>query len=396
MKRLTALLILALLLTPVCVRAEEPEYQDDIVYKIYDEAGAYLTSYAGRVYQDDEYIAGDNKLYIITAVDDSMLTVTASFVGMETVGSRVETQSVFGAAAATSAPSASPGTTASTNASPGTTASTNASPNAAAGGKKLVAMYSTHTDESYEPTDGTSSTTKGGGILDVGDTLKQNLEKLGVEVVYDKTSHLPHDAGAYRRSRQTAEELLKKQPEALIDIHRDGIPDPKEYDKTIDGEQASKVRLEVGRSNPNADANRNFAKEIKATADKKYPGMIKDIFIGKGNYNQELYPQSVLLEFGTVSTDKDRAKQSTEFMANVLNDVLFGGSAKAETNVQQGNKSAGKGVLWLIGGLIVAGVIYALAATGTFDGMKRRLARGTSEVTGGSIGRKPKEPKDPK
>ncbi len=386
MKRLTAILVLALLLTPVCVRAEEPEYQDDIVYKINDEAGAYLTSHAGRVYQDDEYIAGDNKLYIITAVDDSMLTATASYVGMETVGSRVETQSVFGAAAATNAPSASPGTT----------AAANASPNASGGGKKLVAMYSTHTDESYEPTDGTSSKTKGGGILDVGNALKKNLESKGVQVVYDETNHMPHDAGAYRRSRQTAEELLKKQPEALIDIHRDGIPDPKEYDKTIDGKPASKVRLEVGRSNPNADANRNFAKEIKATADKKYPGMIKDIFIGKGNYNQELYPQSILLEFGTVSTDKKRAEQSTQFMANVLNDVLFGGTAKAETNVQQGNKSAGKGVLWLIGGVIVAGVIYALAATGTFDGMKRRLARGASEVTGGSMGRKPKEPNDPK
>jgi hypothetical protein len=97
-----------------------------------------------------------------------------------------------------------------------------------------------------------------------------------------------------------------------------------------------------------------------------------------------------------VSTDKKRAEQSTEYMANVMNDVLFGGSAKAETNVQPGNKSAGKGVLWLIGGVIVAGVIYALAATGTFDGMKRRLARGASEVTGGTIGRKPKEPEDPK
>lgn len=386
MKRLTAIILLMLMLMPVCARAEEYEYQDDVVYRIYDGNGAYLTSYAGRVYVDDEYIAEDNKLYIMTSVDDAALTATASYLGVETVDARVETQSVFsGAAAATNAPSASPGAT----------AAAQASPSASGGGKKLVAMYSTHTDESYEPTDGTSSKTKAAGILDVGDALKQNLEKLGVEVVYDKTSHLPHDGGAYRRSRQTAEELLKKQPEALIDIHRDGIPDSKEYDKKIDGEDASKVRLLVGRSNPNADANRNFAKEIKSTADQLYPGFIKDIFIGKGNYNQEIYPQSVLLEFGTHTMQKERAIKSTEYMANVLDKVLFGGTAKAEENVQQGNKSAGKGVLWLIGGLIVAGVIYALAATGTFGSMKRRLARGASEVTGGTIGRKPKDPQDP-
>ncbi len=229
----------------------------------------------------------------------------------------------------------------------------------------------------------------------MGDALKENLEKLGVEVVYDKSSHLPHDAGAYRRSRQTAEELLKKQPEALIDIHRDGIPDPGEYENTVEGQDITKVRLLVGRSNPSADANRTFAKQIKRTADKMYPGLIKDIFIGKGHYNQELYPRSVLLEFGTHTTDKEHAIQSTEYMAKVLDDVLFGGTAKAEggRQAQEGNKSAGKGVLWLVGGFIVAGVIYALAATGTFDGMKRRLARGTSEVTGGTIGRKPRDPK---
>jgi stage II sporulation protein P len=380
MKRLIAVLALVLLLMPVPVRAEEYEYQDDVVYRIYDGEGAYLTSYAGRIYVDDEYIAEDNRLYIITRVEDALLTATANYVGLDTAEARIETQSVFsGAAAATMAPDA--------------TTAAKASPSASGGGKKLVAMYSTHTDESYEPSDGTSSKTKNAGILDVGGALKSNLEKLGVQVIYDETSHLPHDAGAYRRSRQTAEELLKKQPDALIDIHRDGIPDPGEYEKKIDGENVTKVRLEVGRSNPNADANRNFAKQIKATADKKYPGLIKDIFIGKGNYNQELYPKSVLLEFGTHTSDKERAIKSTEYMAEVLNDVLFGGTtAKAEENVKnanEGNKSAGKGVLWLIGGAIVAGIVYALAATGTFDSMKHRLARGASEVTGGSLGKKP-------
>jgi stage II sporulation protein P len=157
------------------------------------------------------------------------------------------------------------------------------------------------------------------------------------------------------------------------------------------------LRLEVGRSNPNADANRSFAKQTQGhRRHKMYPGLVKDIFIGKGNYNQELYPQSVLLEFGTHSTSKERAVRSTEPMAKVLDQVLFGGTAKAEENVQQGNKSAGKGVLWLVGGFIVAGILYALAATGTFCGIKRRLARGASEGTGGNLGRKPDDPKDPK
>jgi stage II sporulation protein P len=377
MKRLIGLVLLLCVLMPVCASAEEPEYSDESVYRIYDAQGAYLTSHAGRVYEDDEYIAADNKLYIVTAVDDAHLTATANYLGIETAEERVETQTVFSAEA---------------EATPGATEAAKQDPNTAAGGKKLIAMYSTHTDESYEPTDGTSSKMENAGILDVGQAFKKNLEEQGIEVIFSEESHLPHDAGAYRRSRQTAEELLKRQPEALIDIHRDGIPDPDEYTETIDGEKLTKVRLLVGRSNPNADSNRSFAKQIKKTADEKYPGLIKDIFIGKGNYNQELYPRSILLEFGTHTTSKERAIRSTKHMAEVLDDVLFGGAAKAEGAVAEGNQSTGKGVLWVIGGVIVAGILYALAATGTFSGMKHRLSRGASELTGGSMGRKPKDP----
>ena len=42
-------------------------------------------------------------------------------------------------------------------------------------GKKLIAMYSTHSDESYVPEDGTSSKWEGAGIYDVGDSLKEAL-----------------------------------------------------------------------------------------------------------------------------------------------------------------------------------------------------------------------------
>lgn len=133
-------------------------------------------------------------------------------------------------------------------------------------------MYSTHSDESYEPTDGTSSKTQDAGIYDVGDALKKNLEERGIQVTYSQDTFLPHDAGAYRRSRSTAEELLKQAPAALLDLHRDGIPDPSEYEHQLEGQDVTKVRLLVGRSNANADANRAFAKEIKAVADEKYRG----------------------------------------------------------------------------------------------------------------------------
>ena len=233
------------------------------------------------------------------------------------------------------------------------------------------------------------------------EALKKALEERGIEVELDTTTHLPHDAGAYRRSRSTAARLLKSQPAALLDIHRDGIPDPDEYVQKIEGEDATKVRLLVGKSNPNADANRKFAKQIKAAADEMYPDLIKDIYIGKGDYNQELAPRAILLEFGTHTIKKERAIKSTAYMADVLERVLFGSTAKAEgaanadadaagseTTAEAGGSGAAWGILWVVGIALAAIVGYGLITTGSFSGMWNKVKRGASETTGGLLGKK--------
>ena len=251
--------------------------------------------------------------------------------------------------------------------------------------QKLICMYSTHSDESYVPSDGASSLWNNAGIYDVGDALKENLEKKGITVEYSDETFLPHDAGAYNRSRSTVEEYVKKLPDAIIDIHRDGV-DADEYETKVDGENTSMVRLFVGRSNQNAAENKAFAQQLKAAADKAYPGLIKDIFIGKGNYNQELYPQAILLEFGTYEIEKEKAISATEYMADVIDDVLFGESAKAETGKKNG--SAAVGIAWAVGIVIIGAIIYALAATGRLQPMWSKLKKGVSELTLGMFSKR--------
>lgn len=337
-----------------CLPAKAEENDGDRVVKIYDGSGAYISARAARVWPGDEIITADNTLYRVESVDEKSGTAAAEKIGPEAEPARA----AFRAASAETA----------------------------SGAKLLVAMYSTHSDESYVPTDGSSSKEEDAGIYDVGEALKKNLEAAGFAVEYSEETFLPHDAAAYRRSRAVAEELLKMGPVAIFDLHRDGIPDPDEYEKTIGGEDASKVRLLVGRSNPNADANRAFAKEIKAAADEAYPGLIKDIYIGKGNYNQEIYPRSVLLEFGTHTIDKERAVKATAFMAEVIGDVLTGEDAKAAGKKE--SAGAGRGVAWLVGVAVAAAAIYALVASGTIKGMTSKLSRGASEISGGLFGKK--------
>ena len=346
-----------------CGNARAFENEAEPVYTLKDADGQMLTMRAGRMYVDDEYIAGDNRHYCIVSVDDASMTATAEFIG----------QSVD-----------EPADVAAFHALAEEKVEKNANDD-----KKLICMYSTHSDECYVPSDGESSKWEDAGIYDVGNSLKDELEKKGISVVYSEETFLPHDADAYTRSRSTAEELLKKGPDALLDIHRDAIP-AEQYETTVDGDDISMVRLFVGRSNQNSEANKAFARRIKSVADEKYPGLIKDIYIGKGNYNQELYPQALLLEFGTHEIEKEKAIGATEYIADVLDDVLYGASAKAEGTKAEKRSSAATGIAWAVGLVILAAIVYALVSTGSFKGMGEKIRRSASEVTGGLFGKKKK------
>ena len=343
-------------------------------------SGAYLFSIHGVLSKGDEYIAGDNVLYRIATVNSG--NAIAEKIGEEPmpdvswldVG---EAQAVF--------------------ASDETTQAVSTKANA---DKRLIALYVTHSDESYIPSDGSQSINGQGGIYDVAREFRDALQKQGVDVILDESTHLPHDSGAYRRSRQTAERLLQKQPDAIIDIHRDGIPDESEYARTINGEEASRVRLLVGRSNQNSSVNREFAKQLKAVADKQYPGLVKDIFIGKGNYNQDLAPHAILLEFGTHTISKERVLNSTDMMAQVMSTALYGtqtGSAASEKSSSnqdaavQSSKGVSGGMIFLVLSVIAGVIIFLLAQTGGGKAMKTKFTRNVSELTGGLFGNKPED-----
>lgn len=358
MKKLCILLALMMGMALGGALAEGSENDGDCVYTLLDADGGKLTSRAGRIYVGDEYISAEDMLYRVVFVDDEKCTATT-----EEIGPSIVDEAAFSAFLSARADRED------------------------ADGRKLICMYSTHSDESYVPSDGASSLWENAGIYDVGEALKENLEKKGIEVEYSEKSFLPHDAGAYDRSRGTVEDYVKKAPDAIIDIHRDGV-DADEYETEVEGKDTSMVRLFVGRSNQNAAENKAFAQRLKAAADEAYPGLIKDIFIGKGNYNQELYPQAILLEFGTHEIEKEKAVSATEYMADVIDEVLFGASASAAGNEK--NISAGKGIAWAIGIAVVGAIVYALAASGTFGGAWEKIQRGASEISGGIIGKKRK------
>ena len=350
-----------------------------------DETGSRLFTLAGTISEGDEYISADNTLYRIQSVSGS--TAVAQRIGEEAMPDVSWLDAVTAQAVFAQAVSASTGA--------GETQKVEGD------NRKLITMYVTHSDESYIPTDGTESIEGQGGIYDVARAFRDDLQALGIDVILDESTHLPHDSGAYRRSRQTAERLLQHAPDAIIDIHRDGIPDQSEYAATIEGEAASQVRLLVGRSNQNSAVNREFAKQIKAVADKQYPGLIKDIFIGKGSYNQDLSPNAILLEFGTHTISKERVLNSTDMMAQVVSTALYGeqtgGAASSESVAAQKSREAGQnrgsasGLVLLLVIVIAGALIFAFVQTGGGQAMAGKLKSGLSELTGGLIKRRDNE-----
>ena len=251
----------------------------------------------------DEYISGDNQLYRIVSVDDAARTATAERVGQAQIDEQA--LAAFYALADEQA--------------------------AEDDGKRLVCMYSTHSDESYTPDRRhlfplgrrrhlrrrQRAEGRAGGARHRGRLLRRNPSCRTTPTPTTARAPPPRSCSSRGRTRSWTSTATPSPP--------------RNTRRPSTARKISKVRLFVGRSNQNADANRAFAQEIKAVADEEYPGLIKDIYIGKGNYNQELYPQALLLEFGTDEIEKDKAIGATEYMAEVLDQVLYGESAQAET-----------------------------------------------------------------
>jgi len=184
-----------------------------------------------------------------------------------------------------------------------------------------VAIYHTHNAESYVVSDGSDSIYGKGGIHQVGLEFKRSLEELGVPVLYTQNLHLPHDRGAYRRSRRTFTRLMEQDPAIIFDVHRDAVPSHV-YAQRIGDIWITQIRLVVGRQNQNKKANMEFAKELKALADEEMPGLIEGIIIARGNYNQDLFTRAVLLEVGAHTNARESAERGIVKFAAVVHKYL--------------------------------------------------------------------------
>ncbi|HHX86554.1 MAG TPA: hypothetical protein GX693_00055, partial [Firmicutes bacterium] len=262
-------------------------------FQLVDEQGKLITVTGHRLRAGDRYLASDNRLYEVSSVEQ--YTARALFQEQVVLKAPPEASGLFYQAV----------------------------PVQGSRPSRKIAIYHSHNAESYVPSDGTDSIYGQGGIHAVGRAFRDALTAKGIKVLYSDHMHLPHDRGAYRRSRVTASSLLNKRPDAIFDLHRDAAP-PETYSLHLDNEWLTKIQIVVGQDNPYTEVNQGFAFDLKGYSDRIYPGLVKGVLITLGDFNQDLSPLSLLLEVGAHTNSREAAENAIVHFSDIVAYYFYG------------------------------------------------------------------------
>ena len=136
---------------------------------------------------------------------------------------------------------------------------------------------------------------------------------------------------SYEASRYFINEA-KKEYNTLkyyIDIHRDSALREKTY-LELNGKKYARVMFVVGLEHDGYEANLNLAYKLNSILEERYPDLCRGVLKKKGPnvngiYNQDLSPNSMLIEVGGVDNTIDEVYNSIEALAEALNIYLLKG-----------------------------------------------------------------------
>ncbi|MFS0574546.1 stage II sporulation protein P [Sporosarcina sp. 179-K 3D1 HS] len=205
-------------------------------------------------------------------------------------------------------------------------------------GKDVIYIYHTHSRESFlpyftntdEPEEAYHSKAN---ITLIGGMLGRALERRGIGSKVDSTDivqELNLKGLDYTNSYQVSGERVRsaraenKDLEIFLDIHRDSLR-KNSTTKVIDGESFARLLFVVGTGHENYEKNLSFTEGLDKLLASTYPGLSKGILKkdgsqGNGVYNQDISPNSVIVEIGGVDNTVEELHRTTEALALVLSD----------------------------------------------------------------------------
>jgi stage II sporulation protein P len=195
----------------------------------------------------------------------------------------------------------------------------------------LVAIYYTHNAETYVPYQGKAKVEgENGGVTVAGNEMVKILAQARIRAVQDLTIHdYPDYPTSYIKSEPTAKRLAEENPElkVLLDVHRDaGLPAKETV--SVGGQDSARIMIVVGNDNnlpyPHWEWQENyaFAQKVARGLEERYPGVLKQVRLKDGRYNQHISPGAILVEVGSEKNTLDEVLVASRCFATVLAGVI--------------------------------------------------------------------------
>lgn len=208
-------------------------------------------------------------------------------------------------------------------------------------GKEVVFIYHTHSRESFLPylkdtllpEEAYHETAN---ITLVGEMLGRALERRGIGTEVDSSDIVKilefrelDYSSSYATSRGLVQAALKENNDLdlFLDVHRDSLNKDSTTIK-LNGENHARLLFVVGTGYEDFESNLNFAEALDEMLSAQYPDLSKGVIqkdgsSGNGIYNQDLSPNSVIIEIGGVDNTVEELHRSTELLADVISDYYW-------------------------------------------------------------------------
>ena len=209
----------------------------------------------------------------------------------------------------------------------------------------LVLILHTHASEAYLPPQvsylegnigqNIYSSDPERSVIAVGRTLCETLNQNGISAIQCTDQHGKNGTlqSSYQGAATCIARYLEKYPsiQYVIDLHRDGILNNHgELVKavtTYEGNSYGQIMAVVGTDgngteHPYWQSNLSLAIRLNEGIESKIENLCRPISLWNASYNQELAPNSLLLEIGSAGNTKEEAIRSAQLIGEVLSELI--------------------------------------------------------------------------
>lgn len=186
---------------------------------------------------------------------------------------------------------------------------------------KKVYIYNTHQSEDYAG---------GETVMDAGALLASELQTKGYTVVletndfkaYGNANGLDYNQ-SYAISYKFLNDALVDYGgfDLIVDLHRDAIPREASY-LEADGKSYAKMMMVVGGLSSNVDAVTSRASTLNDIINGKLSGIMRTTMTREAYYNQQVHPNTILIELGGQINPFDEIKHSIPVLADGIAQYL--------------------------------------------------------------------------